>query len=104
MLMSRDMEAELVRVLEYARFGLSPEEIMPLLKNIRANAESVRTQSKIEVVSADPTDNVFLGCTIDGKADYIISGDRHLLELGNYEGIPIVKASDFFAREGLVPD
>ena len=38
MLMSAAMEAELIRVLGYAKFGLSPKEILPLINNIRGNA------------------------------------------------------------------
>jgi hypothetical protein len=33
------------------------------------------------------------------QADYILSGDGHLLDLGQYAGIPIVTVRDFFAGE-----
>jgi len=38
-----------------------------------------------------------LACALAVGADYIISGDRHLLDLGNYEDIPILNAADFLA-------
>ena len=40
-------------------------------------------------------DHKFLVAAIEGKADYIVSGDRHLRDLGVYEGIEIVSASEF---------
>ena len=55
---------------------------------------------RLTVISADPTDNIFLECAVAGKADYIISGDKHLLDLKSYQGIPIVKARDFLLKEG----
>ncbi len=40
-------------------------------------------------------DHKFLVATIEGKADYIVSGDRHLRDLGVYKGIKIVSANEF---------
>lgn len=39
MLLSEEMEKEFVRVLGYPKFGISPMEILPLIKNVRNNAE-----------------------------------------------------------------
>ena len=78
MLLSDDMEKEFIRVLGYGKFGLSPQEVMPFLRNLRAHAQHVDTQIKISIVIADPTDNIFLECALDGGANSIISGDRHL--------------------------
>lgn len=38
---------------------------------------------------------MFLGCAIEGRADYIVSGDEDLLSLESYQGIPIVRAAEF---------
>lgn len=40
-------------------------------------------------------DHKFLVAAIEGKADYIVSGDRHLRDLGAYKGIKIVSANEF---------
>jgi len=40
-------------------------------------------------------DHKFLAAAIEGKAGYIVSGDRHLRDLGVYKGIKIVSASKF---------
>ena len=42
-----------------------------------------------------------LECAVAGKADFIVSGDRHLLRLGNYEEIAIVTVRQFLETAGL---
>ena len=99
MLLSDDMEKEFIRVLGYEKFGLSPQEIMPFLRNLRTHARHVETKNKIAVVIADPTDNIFLACALDGSADFIISGNRHLLDIKVYKGIEIVRAAEFLLKQ-----
>ncbi len=55
----------------------------------------VEGQAEIDVIQTDPTDNKYLACALEGEADYIVSGDRHLLDLGLYQGIKIIKAKAF---------
>jgi putative PIN family toxin of toxin-antitoxin system len=46
-------------------------------------------------VSRDPTDNKFFECAVAGGADYIISEDEDILDVGEYEGIKTVSAAEF---------
>lgn len=46
-------------------------------------------------ICRDPDDDKFLSCAIDAKAVYIVSGDKDLLEIKEYEGIEIITANDF---------
>lgn len=41
-----------------------------------------------EGVSADPDDDIFLSCALFVGAAYLVSGDRHLLDLGVWCGLP----------------
>lgn len=79
MVSCEEMMVEFIRVLGYSRFGLGPQEILPLVNNVRKNSRFVELKTKIAAIEEDPTDNIFLACAIDGEADYIISGDHHLL-------------------------
>lgn len=99
---SLKMEAEFIRVLAYSRFGLTPAEIVPIVNNLRKYVQFIEIKSKVDVVKEDPTDNIFLECASDGKADYIISGDHHLLDIGSYEGIQIIRAKNFLIKEGFI--
>jgi putative PIN family toxin of toxin-antitoxin system len=49
----------------------------------------------VDVVRDDPPDNLVLGTAVAAFADYVVSGDRHLLALGTYRGIPIVPPRRF---------
>jgi putative PIN family toxin of toxin-antitoxin system len=102
LLFSLKMEAEFIRVLASSKFGLTPAEILPIVNNLRRSVQFIEIKSKVDVVKEDPTDNIFLECALDGKADYIVSGDHHLLNIGSYEGIQILRAKDFLIKEGFI--
>lgn len=102
LLSSIKIEAEFIRVLAYSRFGLTPAEIFPIVNNFRKYVHFIEIKSKLDVVKEDSTDNIFLECALDGKADYIISGDHHLLNIGSYKGIQIIPAKDFLIKEGFI--
>jgi len=46
-------------------------------------------------LSQDPDDNKFLDCAGIGRADFIVSGDKHLLSLGHVFSIPICGPTEF---------
>ncbi|MDY6776178.1 MAG: putative toxin-antitoxin system toxin component, PIN family, partial [Halobacteria archaeon] len=48
-----------------------------------------------EVIDDDPSDNHILACALESEAEYVVSGDRHLLEVEEYEGISIVEPAEF---------
>ena len=41
-----------------------------------------------------------LACAVDGQADFIVGGDRHLLGLGTYHGVPVLTVREFLERFG----
>jgi len=50
---------------------------------------------KVNVVKQDPDDNKFIEAALEGEADYIVTQDRHLLKLKEFEGIKIVTPEEF---------
>ena len=52
------------------------------------------TEKRVKVIEDDPNDNRILECALEAKADFIISGDHHLLELKEYQSIRIITPSD----------
>ena len=46
-------------------------------------------------VCRDPDDDKFIGCALDSKSKYIVSGDKDLLSLGSHENVEIVTVADF---------
>jgi uncharacterized protein len=55
----------------------------------------VEVKSKIHVVREDPADDKVIECAVDSKADYIVSGDNHLLKIGSYKKTRIVSVRQF---------
>ena len=49
----------------------------------------------LKAVGADPDDDAVIACAVEGKADYIITGDQHLLNLKDCHRIPIVSPAAF---------
>lgn len=84
---------------KFLRYG-SSEEVARFLAAIEAIAEFVTVRTEVQA-SPDPKDDIFLALAIDGRADYIVSGDKkHLLPLNPYEGIPILAPAEFLAKVG----
>jgi len=50
------------------------------------------------IVIVDPADDIYFAAAVDGLADYVVSGDRHLLDVALYAGIPIVSLRAFLER------
>lgn len=87
---SDEIISEIREVLGRPKFHLSKDEIGRALSALESASEIVETTSKFEVVS-DSDDDMFVNAAYDGGANYIVSGDGDLLELGEFEGIKIVK-------------
>ena len=93
---SHDTFDEFRRVLAYTKFSLTPREIDALLQNeVLPFCEVVDIEDEIIGVCRDRADDKFLSCAVAAKADYIISGDKDLIVLGNFRNIPIMTAAAF---------
>ena len=79
------------------RYNLSDADITEYLEVLSTFAVVVSGTITVDAVPDDPDDNIIIACAIEAEADMVISGDRHLLSLGSYQGIPIVKAEDFLS-------
>lgn len=77
------------------KFG-TPEEIREKIKKDMARvAEIVQPKTVRAVIADDADDDHILACAVAGQADVIVSGDKHMLRLKEYEGIAIVRPLDF---------
>lgn len=79
------------------RHGLTPDQVAVQIASIRENALLVTPESVPRVVPDDPDDDQVLACALAGQAEYIISGDHHLLNLREYSGIRILSPVAFLA-------
>jgi|SRR3989344_739445 len=89
--------AELEEILN-KKLVLPKEELQLALEEIRDSFEIVQPQSTIEIVR-DEDDNRVLEAAAEGSCNYIITGDKDLLDLGNYQDIEIMTAEQFLSQE-----
>lgn len=75
--------------------GLATSNLQAML-GLLAHAE-VADVAAIPAVSRDAKDDKFLATAVAGRANYVVSEDRDLLNIGEYEGIPIITAAAFLA-------
>lgn len=83
---------ELKNVLSHERFGLEEKTVDENVKYILTISEIVSPKRKLKVIREDPADDRVLECALEGRADYIVSGDKHLLQLNEFHRTKIVRA------------
>ena len=72
---------ELLRVLNYPKFRFTDEQKDRFVSILLEVATLVKTESEINVIKEDPSDNIILEPANEMKIDYIVSGNDHLLNL-----------------------
>lgn len=85
---------ELKKVLMYKRFGLDEKTVDDNVKYILTISEIISPKRSLRVIREDPADDKVLECALEGKARYIVSGDKHLLRLKEFRGIKVIRAKE----------
>ncbi|MCC7126467.1 MAG: putative toxin-antitoxin system toxin component, PIN family [Acidobacteria bacterium] len=94
--------AEALRVLE-DKFERTPEWLAEADRQIRVVARLVEPTESITAIEADPTDDRILECAVAAESEVIVSGDRHLLDLKSFRGVPIQRVADFLGTLQTTP-
>ncbi|MBC8447086.1 MAG: putative toxin-antitoxin system toxin component, PIN family [Chloroflexi bacterium] len=81
-------------------FGFSENHIRSVLYELRSMSDQVEITGNLHVVADDPDDDKFIECALAAGASLIVTGDHHLLDLGEYEGVRVLSAAEFVARFG----
>ena len=84
-----------------SKLDMTSEQATRAVAEILACSTVIEIQNELHIVLDDPDDDKVVECAVAGKAAYIVSGDRHLLDLKSYEGIVMVRANEFL---GLVAE
>jgi len=96
LVISKDILDELLGVLA-RKFGRDDEELARIAVFLRELADWVRPRHAADPLT-DPADNRVLDCAHAGRAEAIVTGDREMLELQSYAGIPIVTLRNYLGR------
>ena len=79
----------------YTKYSLNENIVDDIAAFLYEGTILTEDSYKVSKITEDPDDNKFIGCAIEGEAEYIVSGDEHLLSLKSYKGIQIVSADSF---------
>ena len=84
------------------KFDISERDALTIRAKLEGNADMADPNFELNAVPDDPDDNRILECAVAGKADFIVSGDRHLLRIESHDGIAIVSVRQFLESAGFL--
>ena len=97
---SEDIGLEVSKVLQYPRVseilrktGIREKDVLRILA---VNSMRVEPKIQLHIINEDEEDNKILECALVSGADIIVSGDKHLLELGKFKKTRILAPREFF--------
>lgn len=93
LLLSKEIMGEILSVLSI-KFHRDREAISHVAFYLSDLARMIKPTRKIRLFKDDP-DNRILECAVSGRADVIVTGDKEILKLGEYEGIKIISLKDY---------
>lgn len=90
---------ELQCILQYPHIHqrLTKQQIISLLEKLGEDAELIHETPNLEVLTRDPSDNIYLACAVKARADYLVTGNSdHFKEAGTkYCGVNIISPRSF---------
>ncbi|MDD5772087.1 MAG: putative toxin-antitoxin system toxin component, PIN family [bacterium] len=95
---SKEILEEVEDVLQRPKFKYPSQMIDLVITEIQNISKIVIPRKKINYIKDDPEDNMILECAVGSKADYIVTGDEHLLNIKKYKNIQILNAADFLGK------
>ncbi len=89
---------ELEDVLQRPKFGLNEEKVYGIIRLFRETFSIIMPETELSVITDDPDDNRVLEAASAADAEAIISGDGHLLDLAEWNEIPILTPTAFLNK------
>lgn len=94
-IVTSDILREYFEVFNRSKFKLKQETIDRITRYLYQFSEFVVPEERIEFVKSDRADDKFLEAAVAGQVDFIVSGDKHLLDLKEFRSIPIISGREF---------
>ena len=92
---------EISRILSDFKIQLPEEAKKAWIHMITLNSTIVEPKEKFDIIKDDPTDNKFIDAAIAGKAEYIVTNDKHLLKIKQFKTVKIITAKEFLHISNL---
>ena len=99
-IISENILSEIIKVLnresKFQKYILNLKlSIEEILRTILSISDLIETKTKLDLIKADPKDNIILEVALEEKVEYIISYDNHLLNMIEFRGIKIISPGEF---------
>ncbi len=99
-IISEDILSEIVTVLnresKFQKYILNLRlSIENLLRAILSISTLIETKTKLDIIKVDPKDNIILEAALEGKVEYLISYDNHILNMIEFRNIKIISPKEF---------
>ncbi len=96
LVLSKDLLEEFIEIVDEPKIRkYANQDVIDDFLHILGNSSKIiGVKSRFNVVKEDPDDDVVLRTAVDGKVEYIVSGDNHLLALGEFRGIRIISIEE----------
>lgn len=98
LLYTRSIKKEVLHILDNIKVK---RDYLDYVENIFSNSRFIKPRKHVSVIADDPHDNKYLDCAIYGRARFIITNDKHLLKLGHYRSVRIIRPGEFI-RHGRI--
>jgi len=83
-------------------FDFTDAEVSEIMEKVLAFVTLVNPQTKIKAVKDDPDDDVIIECALESESKYIITYDKHLLNLKEFRGIRIIRPEEARATYKMI--
>ena len=98
-----EVERVLAELVSTGKYSISSDDIQSISNLLREDTLLVSGETNVQgAVPEDPDDEKFIAIALNGEANVIVSGDRHLLGLGSYQNVSIQTARQFL--DSLKPE
>jgi putative PIN family toxin of toxin-antitoxin system len=75
-------------------FDFSEEEIAEIMEKVLFFVTLVNPKEKVKIVKEDPDDDIIIDCALESNSKYVLTYDKHLLNLKEYQGIRIIRPEE----------
>jgi putative PIN family toxin of toxin-antitoxin system len=97
LIVSEHILSELARTFtdRYFTRRLTAEQIHAALDSLRTGTMVQQITAPVTGIATQPKDDLIVAAALSARADYLVTGDRKLLELQTYRGVPFISPRDF---------
>lgn len=95
LVMSTEIIREIIETLMDFKIQLPINMLLLWISILSMKSKIVEPEEKIDIVKDDADDNKFIEAAVEGKADYVVTQDNHLLKIKEFEGIKILTPKEF---------